>query len=412
MCGFLKVAIVVILVIAPSGSVSLRVVSGQGGSTQNCTFVPGGTLPEDVDPVSCSRLPMIKREDLDERVKKVYDAAVASSPDGQPRGVAATRLHGTGLDVRLASPLGRPLTELAILITARVHDQPYEWSLHEMEALAVGLDPGVIDVVRNHKSLGGVGEKEAIIIQVGRELGKHKLSSETYARALKLLGKSNLVDIVSLMSNYTATAARLTAVNSQLPPGWKQFLPLPFALPDDIHADSRSRLPLIKTSRRPYTVLYSRQLVPVGTEPFQIAGYTSGLASLEASQGRRLMDLAILVAAREYNQQYDWTMNELAARQHGLDPTIIDVVRFRRPVTGLGDKEAAIIEFGRDLFGQHVVQPDTYARAVKFFGERDLVDFASLMGEHAGDAMLLTAFDQHLPTGQLPLLPIASGGSR
>ena len=231
MCGFLKVAIVVILVIAPSGSVSLRVVSGQGGSTQNCTFVPGGTLPEDVDPVSCSRLPMIKREDLDERVKKVYDAAVASSPDGQPRGVAATRLHGTGLDVRLASPLGRPLTELAILITARVHDQPYEWSLHEMEALAVGLDPGVIDVVRNHKSLGGVGEKEAIIIQVGRELGKHKLSSETYARALKLLGKSNLVDIVSLMSNYTATAARLTAVNSQLPPGWKQFLPLPFALP-------------------------------------------------------------------------------------------------------------------------------------------------------------------------------------
>ena len=124
------------------------------------------------------------------------------------------------------------------------------------------------------------------------------------------------------------------------------------------------------------------------------------------------MDLAILVAAREYNQQYDWTMNELAARQHGLDPTIIDVVRFRRPVTGLGDKEAAIIEFGRDLFGQHVVQPDTYARAVKFFGERDLVDFASLMGEHAGDAMLLTAFDQHLPTGQLPLLPIASGGSR
>ena len=60
MCGFLKVAIVVILVIAPSGSVSLRVVSGQGGSTQNCTFVPGGTLPEDVDPVSCSRLPMIQ----------------------------------------------------------------------------------------------------------------------------------------------------------------------------------------------------------------------------------------------------------------------------------------------------------------------------------------------------------------
>src|SRR5262249_57515758 len=112
---------------------------------------------------------------------KAYGGAAA---DGRPHGVAAIRLHGTGVDVRLASPLGRRLTELAILTTARAHDQPYEWSLHEMEALAVGLDPAVIDVVRNDKSLARVDEREAIIIQVGRELGQHKLSSETYARAL------------------------------------------------------------------------------------------------------------------------------------------------------------------------------------------------------------------------------------
>ena len=36
--------------------------------------------------------------------------------------------------------MGRQLTELTILATARELDQPYEWALHELEALVVGLD--------------------------------------------------------------------------------------------------------------------------------------------------------------------------------------------------------------------------------------------------------------------------------
>jgi alkylhydroperoxidase family enzyme len=302
------------------------------------------------------------------------------------------------------------LTELAILTSAREHDQPYEWSLHEMEALAVGLDAAVIDVVRNRKPLTGVGEKESTIIQVSREIfGTHKLSSETYARALKVLGKSNLVDIVDLMANYTATATRLTAFNQQMPPGWKQFLPLPFTPPDDIHADSRSRLPLIRSqAQNPAAApsLYSRNLAPEGTGPAHIRRHQGSLKSLESSVGRRLMGLAILVTAREHDAQYEWTMNELAALKDGLEPAIIDQVRYRKPALGLAEKETVIIEFGRELFGKHIVSSQTYARALKVFGERDLADLVDLMAQHAGDGALLTAFDQHLPAGQKPLLPI------
>jgi hypothetical protein len=49
--------------------------------------------------------------------------------------------------------------------------------------------------------------------------------------------------------------------------------------------------------------------------------------------------LAILVTAREHDEQYDWTMNELAARNDGLDPAVIGDVRHRKPVTGLGEKK-------------------------------------------------------------------------
>ena len=149
-----------LLLVAASGSVSERNLPAQALDS-GAVLESGAALPNDVFPDSRSRLPLIKREDLDERGRKAYDDAVsASSGSGAPQGIAAIRLHGSGVDVRWASPLGRRLTELAILTTARERDQPYEWSLHEMEAIAVGLEPAVIDVVRYRKSVTGSAIKK------------------------------------------------------------------------------------------------------------------------------------------------------------------------------------------------------------------------------------------------------------
>ena len=70
-------------------------------------------------------------------------------------------------------------------------------------------------------------------------------------------------------------------------------------------------------------------------------------------------------------------------------------------------RSAAIIQFGRELFGKHYVTAETYGRAKQVFGQRDLSDFVvNVMAPHAREAALLTAFDQQLPAGQKPLLPI------
>ena len=353
----------------------------------------GVPLPADVNPESRNRL-----------------AIPAPDPAGGPSAAAAAiRGAGTGVNARWDSPVGRPLLELAILITAREHDAPFEWSLHEMEAVAVGLDPDVIDVVRNREPLSGLDEREAVIIQAGREIfGAHRLSAETYRRAVTLFGEANFVDVVDLMARYAGTAARLAAFNQQMPPGWPQFLPLPFTPPDDVDPRSRSRLPSLPApaqTTRATPSLYGRTLSPQGTGPGQIRGHGAGRASLEANVARPLLDLAVLVTARAYDVQYAWTLTEPAAVENGLDPAVIDVVRDGGPVTGSSDEEAAVISFGRELFGPHTVSPETYASALEAVGgTTNLVDLVDLMAQHVSDATLLIAFDQHLPAGLEPRL--------
>ena len=120
----------------------------------------------------------------------------------------------------------------------------------------------------------------------------------------------------------------------------------------------------------------------------------------------RLVELTILVSARAMNNGYEWTSHERAGLKAGLSQDLIDVVKYRKPTTGLPEKEASIIQLGREAYGDHKVTSDTYARALKQFGKQGLVNVVSLMAHHSATAVLLTVFDQHLPPNQKSGLPV------
>ncbi len=403
-----SIAVSIVIGVVALAGVGLRVMvaqssAGQGGNSPSAR---ADRLPKDVYPDSRNRLPLVKREDLDEKGKKAYDAAFATTNSiAGLQGEAGIRLQGGTEDVRYESPLGRRLTELAIITGARESEQNFEWTLHAEEALRQGLEMSIIDVVRNKKPVTGLGDKETAIIEVGREMAeKHNVTSETFAQALKALGKSNLVDMVVTMAT-RANETPLIWADQHLPLDWKELAPMPITVipsPPDIFPDSRSRLRQM-AGQRPGVP--GRTLSPDGMGPGQIQLHAGGGKFLEANLGRRLMELAILVTARELDQQMEWTLHEPEARKQGLEPAIIDIVRYRKPATGLGEKETAIIEAGRELIGKHHVSPETYAHAVSLFGERDALDLASLIGQHAATDGILTVFNQQLPAGQKPLLP-------
>jgi 4-carboxymuconolactone decarboxylase len=205
--------------------------------TQNSEPTMERSMPSDIDPQSGFRLPLPKREDLDEAGKKTYDRGTtpgASLAGLQgPSGVqlytkAAEHLTALNRYLRFQAGFTPRIREIAILITAREMDSQFEWVAHEPEALKEGVPQAVVDVIKYRRSTEGLDETDAIVIELGRQLWRdHKVSSATFARAKELFGPNKLVDLVLLMGNYAGTAALLTAVDMQLHAGKKPLLPIP-----------------------------------------------------------------------------------------------------------------------------------------------------------------------------------------
>jgi 4-carboxymuconolactone decarboxylase len=214
----------------------VAVASGQDGKRTSAP-VRSAALPADINPDSLNRLPVVKREQMDENGKQVYDhVAGGAGKIASPTGPASIELYSPGaaeplrrLNEYLRRPenlLGNAITELAILVAAREGDSQYVWSAHEPAALKAGIAQPVIDAVKYNKDVSGVGEKETVVIRLGRQLlREHKLDSGTFAKAVELFGKQGTVELVTLMGDYTLNGLLLDALDQHLPADRKPLLP-------------------------------------------------------------------------------------------------------------------------------------------------------------------------------------------
>ena len=121
--------------------------------------------------------------------------------------------------------------------------------------------------------------------------------------------------------------------------------------------------------------------------------------------GGRYFELSALLAAREFDQQYEWSGHEPAALRAGLEQAVIDVVKFNRDVAGLPEKDATVIRLGRALFRDHKVSSELWAKTVEFFGRQGAIEIVATMGDYTMAGFMLTAVDQQLPPDRKPMLP-------
>ena len=195
-------------------------------------------------------------------------------------------------------------------------------------------------------------------------------------------------------------------------------------LPEDIDPESLCRLPVPKRAEIDELGqrLFDRVTDPKGGTirglkgPSGIQLHSPRLAEIasplnrylryEAGFSGRVRELAILTTARECDSQFEWAAHENEALKEGISREIVEIVKHRKSIAGLDPADATIIELGREMFGARKVKSETFASALKQFGRRGLVDLVALMGNYAGTAAMLAAFDMQLDEGTTAILPL------
>jgi hypothetical protein len=186
------------------------------------------------------------------------------------------------------------------------------------------------------------------------------------------------------------------------------------SMPRDIDPVTLSRLPPVTPAdldEEGKRLLAARTNVKPGPGPTHITSYSPrerdlGIPSGEKSPvGPRNFQLAVLIIAREIDQDYEWSAHEPMGRRQGLEQNVIDAVKYNRDVSGLSEKDATLITFGRTLFREHRVSSELWAKMISQFGRQQTVQLMMIMGDYFRVGFMLNAVDQHLPPGRDALLP-------
>lgn len=200
------------------------------------------------------------------------------------------------------------------------------------------------------------------------------------------------------------TLALLSAVASGQTPSPPEIHPvtlsrLPPVTPEDLDDEGRrllaERPDFTPAPGPPHITIYSPRERDLGIP----TGETSPV-------GPRYFQLAVLIMAREIDQQYEWSAHEPAGLRQGLEQSVIDVVKYDRPVTGLSDKDATLITFGRSLLRENRVSSELWEGMMSHFGRQHTVQIMAIMGEYFKVGIMLNAVDQHLPPEREALLPM------
>ncbi len=101
----------------------------------------------------------------------------------------------------------------------------------------------------------------------------------------------------------------------------------------------------------------------------------------------RLVELAVLITARRWTCQHEWTMHEKLARKAGLDGAIVEAIAEGREPGRLPPEEAAVYAFCRDA---HAGVGDAAFAAVRDrFGLDGALELLALSGYYSLMAMVL-----------------------
>jgi len=121
----------------------------------------------------------------------------------------------------------------------------------------------------------------------------------------------------------------------------------------------------------------------------------------------RLSEFAIMIAAQQWSQPYEWRAHYPLAIKGGLDRQIlVDLGAGNRPQS-MKDDEAAIYDFCTQLYRNKDVSDAAFKAALVKFGERGIMDLIGIIGYYDIASMaLIVQRTTAQPIDEAPLLPL------
>lgn len=117
----------------------------------------------------------------------------------------------------------------------------------------------------------------------------------------------------------------------------------------------------------------------------------------KASVGTRLSELVILMVARQWSQDFEWSVHQPIAARSGISNDVIEAISEGCRPSGMDEDETIVYEFVDELHRHRRVSDRSYERAVKRFGERGVVDMVGLVGYYGLLAMTMNTARMSIP---------------
>ena len=194
-----------------------------------------------------SRLPYVRRDDLDPDRQAVWDSVVGSRGDqliNDQGGLAGPfnafvqapdvgrHLTALGRVLRFETSIERRLSEVAIITVGAAWKAEFEWWAHSQMARKHGVPDAVVVAIGRGEDPPFEAADERTVHAVARQLtGSGRVDQESYDAAQGLLGDAGLVELVSLCGYYTLISFLLNAFTVPLPPGAAPMWPAAPAQP-------------------------------------------------------------------------------------------------------------------------------------------------------------------------------------
>ncbi len=127
----------------------------------------------------------------------------------------------------------------------------------------------------------------------------------------------------------------------------------------------------------------------------------------KSSIGNTLSELVILVTAREWTQDFEWTFHLPIAIKAGIRKETAEAIADGRRPSAMNDDETMIYDFTTELLRNKRVSDTTFDKVKARFGTKGVVDATGIAGYYSLLAMQLNVAKYQNPNdpGKLPRLP-------